>query len=276
MQIGTIRRNGSTSAVRRDGGDVVLLDFADVGELLRADAMSSVASHEGERLDANSVEWAPIVTMPNKIICVGLNYADHIAETNSVAPSFPNYFAKYSDALIGANDDIHLPPTSVSVKNDWEVELCIVIGSKTRYVSKENALDHVAGFTIMNDFSVRDWQKRSAQFLAGKTFEHASAVGPVMVTPDEIGNGRGLEVKTMVNGVVKQQSNTDHLVFGPAELVADLSNIITLLPGDLIATGTPSGVGAARTPPEWLSEGDDLVMSIPGIGELRNHCIHPS
>ena len=211
---------------------------------------------------------------PGKIICVGMNYHEHVREMGHQAPGAPTYFAKYRGTLIGANDAIELPAATVSTAVDWEVELCIVIGSPARHVDPRNALDHVAGYTVLNDVSVRDWQMRSRQFLAGKTFEHSTPVGPLMTTTDVLGDGSGLAVRTIVDGVVKQDSTTDELIFTTRDLVADLSTVITLLPGDLIATGTPSGVGHARNPPEYLTEGSELVTTIEGIGELRNRCAH--
>ena len=251
-----------------------MLDSPDVGNLL-LEGVTNVGA-DGEILDLDGVEWAPLVTRPNKIICVGLNYRDHVEEMGRELPSAPTYFSKFSGALIGANDDLHLPPRSISTHNDWEAELAMIIGARARDVNVDDAYTYIAGFTVFNDFSVRDYQRRTTQFLAGKTFENASGLGPVLVTVDEIGDGSGLTISSSVNGHVKQQSNTDQLIFGPAELVADLSQIITLEPGDVIATGTPGGVGAARTPPDWLSDGDELVVTIEGIGSLRHRCVLPT
>ena len=275
MQLGTIRIDGSdsTRAVRVDGDELVLLDADDVGQLLVTATPSDVEHLNGERVERATADWAPLVTSPDKIICVGLNYADHIAEMKAETPEFPTCFAKYSASLIGANDDLQLPRADVSVNNDAEAELCVVIGTSGRDISVDDAIDHVAGYTVFNDFSVRDWQKRTTQYLMGKTFEKASALGPVMTTTDELGNGSGLAISAAVNGVVKQASNTDQLVFDVVGLVSEISKAITLLPGDLIATGTPGGVGAARTPPEWLADGDELVITIEGIGEIRNRCV---
>lgn len=276
MQFGTIRHGDKTRAVRLNPsqGQVEVLDSPDVGNLL-LEGVTNVGA-DGEILDLDGVEWAPLVTRPNKIICVGLNYRDHVEEMGRELPSAPTYFSKFSGALIGANDDLHLPPRSISTHNDWEAELAMIIGARARDVNVDDAYTYIAGFTVFNDFSVRDYQRRTTQFLAGKTFENASGLGPVLVTVDEIGDGSGLTISSSVNGHVKQQSNTDQLIFGPAELVADLSQIITLEPGDVIATGTPGGVGAARTPPDWLSDGDELVVTIEGIGSLRHRCVLPT
>ena len=208
----------------------------------------------------------------DKIVCVGLNYRDHAAETNSPLPTAPVYFAKYRRALTGPYDPIRLPPPEVSTSADWEVELAVVIGREVRNADTAEAAAAIAGFTILNDVSIRDWQTRTIQFLAGKTFEGSTPVGPALVTADEIGDGRGLHVSCTVDGATKQSSSTDELVFGPAELVADLSTILTLDPGDIIATGTPGGVGHARDPQEWLSPGAVVRTAIEGLGEMVNTC----
>ncbi len=276
MQIGSVRNFGDATAVRVEGDELVRLSFT-VDELLANDLWDLAASNDPdyavERLSIDAANWAPVVARPGKIFCVGLNYRAHIVEMGRELPPAPTYFGKFADALIGAHDDIVLPPPSVSTSIDFEVELCIVIGSPGRYIDPANAIDHIAGYTVLSDVSVRDWQRRTTQFLAGKTFEGLTPVGPVFTTTDELGNGAGLAVTSTVDGVVKQSSNTDDLIFGVPELIADLSKVCTLRPGDLIATGTPSGVGAARTPPEWLAPGSELVTTIEGIGELRNRCV---
>ena len=278
MQLGTIRidsggNEARTAAVRVEGEEVVELGYGDVGELLRADALDDSRKADGARLPLAGVDWAPLVTAPSKILCIGMNYADHIAEMGNEPPAYPTVFSKFTSSLIGANDDIHLPATDVSVMNDWEAELCVVIGSPCRSVTPDSVLDYVAGYTAFNDFSVRDWQKRTSQFLLGKSFEHCSALGPVMTTADVLGDGGGLSIGSQVNGVEKQASNTDQLVFGVIDLVVEISKALTLLPGDLIATGTPGGVGLARTPPEFLEPGDELAITIDQIGEIRNSCV---
>lgn len=277
MQIGSIRNFGGEHAVRVEGEELVRLPFG-VHELLRDDLweIASANDHDGvpfERIAVDNADWAPLIRHPGKIFCVGLNYREHIVEMGRDVPSAPTYFAKFPDALIGAHDPIAMPRPDISTSVDSEVELCIVIGKPGRYVETDDALDHVAGYTILNDISVRDFQRRTTQFLAGKTFEAMTPVGPVLTTTDVLGDGRGLAVQTAVNGSVKQASNTDELIFTVRDLISDLSKICTLQPGDLIATGTPSGVGAGKTPPEWLTPGDELVTTIEGIGELRNTCV---
>lgn len=271
MQIGSVRNFGEPTAVRVDGDELVRLDIS-TDELLAASAWE-LAARDGERIAIAEADWAPVVANPSKIFCVGLNYREHVAEMGRDIPPAPTYFAKFADALVGAHDDIVLPPTNVSTSIDYEVELCVVVGTAARHVKADAALDHVAGYTILNDVSVRDWQTRTTQFLAGKTFEGLTPVGPVLTTTDELGNARGLLVESILDGEVLQSESTDELIFGIAELVSDISKICTLRPGDLIATGTPSGVGAARTPPRWLEPGTELVTRIEGIGQLQNRCV---
>ena len=276
MRLVTVRTNRATRAGRVSGNEIVLLDAPDVRAVLEAGPVTGGKAPVGDaggtmRLDG--ADLAPVVPAPDKIVCVGLNYRDHAAETNSPLPTAPIYFAKYRRALTGPFDPIRLPPPEVSTKADWEVELAVVIGREVRNASLSEAAAAIAGFTILNDVSIRDWQTRTIQFLAGKTFERSTPVGPALVTTDEIGDGSGLNVTCTVDGVTKQSSNTDQLVFGPAELVADLSTILTLDPGDIIATGTPSGVGMARDPQEWLSPGAVVRTAIEGLGEMVNTCV---
>ena len=218
------------------------------------------------------VRFAPVVLDPGKIVCVGVNYADHIAEMGREPPEFPTLFAKFTDALIGARDDIVLP--AVSAATDWEVELALVIGRDVRHATDAEAASAIAGFTVANDVSMRDWQNRTLQWLQGKTFEHATPVGPWLVTPDEVGGtAPDLELRCEVDGVLRQQSRTGQLVFGPAAIVAYVSSVVTLRPGDLILTGTPGGVGAAMDPPVFLAPGQVVRTAIEGIGELVNRCV---
>ena len=239
----TVRIGSSTRAGRIDGDDIVILNAADVGDVLRT---SGEVAETGEAIPRETARLAPVVTAPDKVVCVGVNYLDHIEEMGRDRPSAPTYFAKFANSLIGATDDLVLPPIDVSTHIDWEVELAIVIGSPVRHASPSEALAAVAGYTVMNDGSVRDYQRRTTQFLAGKMFEGLSPLGPVLVDADELGDGSGLEIRSEVDGVVKQQSSTSELCFNVVDIVQDLSAITTLMPGDVIATGTPGGVGAAH------------------------------
>ena len=276
MRLVTVRIDGATRAGRVSGGEIVLLDAPDVRAVLAAGPVTSgrmPVDDAGGALALAGADLAPVVPAPDKIVCVGLNYRDHAAETNNPLPTAPTYFAKYRRALTGPYDPIRLPPPEVSTSADWEVELAVVIGRAVRNAGPDEALSAIAGFTVLNDVSIRDWQTRTTQFLAGKTFEGSTPVGPVLVTVDEIGDGTGLKVSCIVDGVTKQSSNTDQLVFSPAQIVADLSTIITLDPGDIIATGTPSGVGHARSPKEALTPGAVVLTAIEGIGEMANTCV---
>ncbi len=276
MRLVTVRIDGATRAGRLSGDEIVLLDAPDVRAVLQAGPVTAgevAVAETGDSLALDDADLAAVVPAPDKIVCVGLNYRDHAAEGNRPLPSAPIYFAKYRRALIGPFDPIRLPAPEVSTNADWEVELAVVIGREVRHATEDEALAAIAGFTVLNDVSIRDWQTRTPQHLAGKTFEGSTPVGPALVTTDEIGDGRGLDLSCTVDGVTKQSSNTDQLLFGPAELVADLSTIITLDPGDIIATGTPAGVGLARNPQEWLAPGMVVRTAIEGIGELVNRCV---
>jgi acylpyruvate hydrolase len=271
MRLVTFRTaGGATRAGRVQGDDIVELAFADVGALLAAGV--DVTAADGPRHPLAAASLAPVVPRPAKIWCLGLNYASHIAEMGRERPAYPTLFAKFPIALIGAHDDIVLP--AVSDKVDWEVELAVIIGRPGRHVAVETALDHVAGYTVLNDISMRDWQNRTQQFLQGKTFEGSTPVGPSLVTADELpAGGRGLRVRCEVDGAVMQDGTTDDLLFDVAACVAYVSAIATLEPGDLISTGTPSGVGVGRTPPVFLRPGQVVRTSIEGVGELVNRCV---
>jgi acylpyruvate hydrolase len=274
MRLATIRTADGTRAARVDGDVLVELDHDDVGDVLRAgpDALGRAGRAIGVEHPINGADYAPVVVNPGKIICVGVNYADHIAEMGREPPDFPTLFAKYNDALVGARDPIVLPTVSDMV--DWEVELTVVIGRDARHVSADAAAAAIAGFTIGNDVSMRDWQNRTLQWLQGKTFERATPVGPWLVTPDEVGGATpDLELVCEVDGVRRQCSRTSQLVFGPAAIVSYLSDVVTLRPGDLIFTGTPGGVGHAMNPPVYLQPGQVVRTAIEDIGELVNECV---
>ena len=273
MRFVTVRHDGVTRAGRVDGDRIVLLDRLDVGDLLRSGIDTAVDVGEIERSGA---DLAAVIPTPDKIICVGKNYRAHVAEMGGPVPDFPTYFPKYARALIGPHDDIALPDPSISARVDWEGELAVVIGRPVRHASASEALDAIAGFTVCNDTSMRDWQQRTSQFLAGKTFEHATPLGPGLVTRDEVGDGSGLELRTEVDGVLKQQGSTDQMVFSVIDIIRDLSTILTLDPGDVIATGTPEGVGDARDPQEYLTAGAVVQVTIEGVGRIRNRCVPDS
>ncbi len=273
MKLATIRTATTTSAAVVSGDELVEVEgYGDVGALL-GDARwrEHAASAAGPRHAINVASFAPLVVRPDKVICVGLNYRSHIEEMGNALPEFPTLFAKFTGALIGANDDIAVPIESEKV--DWEVELGIVIGRTVRRASPEQARSAIAGYTVVNDISMRDWQRRTVEFLQGKTFERSTPIGPFLLVDDPSGPVPTFDLRCSVDGVVKQSSNTSDLVFDPVSLVQYCSTIITLQPGDVIATGTPGGVGAARTPPQFLRPGSVVRTEIDGIGTCRNVCV---
>ncbi|OUS67948.1 5-carboxymethyl-2-hydroxymuconate isomerase [Paenibacillus sp. MY03] len=216
---------------------------------------------------------APCITSPGKIICVGLNYLRHAEETNSPVPEFPILFNKFSNTIAAPGQDIVLPKTSSKV--DYEAELVIVIGQKTKYVSKEEALHHVFGYCNVNDLSARDLQLRTSQWMLGKICDHFSPLGPYLVTADEVGNPNQLEIKCIVNGEVRQHSNTSDMIFKCDEIVSYISQHLTLEPGDIILTGTPEGVVLGNPPEEqiYLQPNDVVTIEIEKLGSLTNRMV---
>ncbi|MDT7648961.1 MAG: acylpyruvate hydrolase [Pseudonocardiales bacterium] len=270
MRLATIRTATGNRAVRVDANAAVETGEADVRALLeRPDWAEHAAAAAGPSHPLDGLDYAPLVPSPEKIICVGLNYRDHVLEMGHDLPDYPTLFAKYAPSLVGAYDDIVLP--RVSDKIDWEVELTIVIGRSVRHATSEQAEAAIAGYTVLNDVSVRDYQRRTSQFLQGKTFDRTTPLGPWLVTSDQVPAG-GLDVSTVLDGETMQRSNTAELVFSPVDLVVYLSTIMTLNPGDVIATGTPGGVGHARKPPRYLTDGALVVTTVAGVGECRNTC----
>jgi acylpyruvate hydrolase len=269
MRWATIRTDDGTRAARVDGDTLVELAARDVGELL---ARGGDVRETGTLHDTETADFAPVVTHPGKIVCQGLNYRSHILEMGHELPEHPTLFVKFREALIGARDDIHLPPESNAV--DWEAELALVVGTRVRRASPAEAEAAIAGFTVANDISMRDWQYRTIEWLPGKTWEHATPVGPWLVTPDEVGGpSPDLAIGCEVDGVVRQASRTSELVFSAADLVASVSEVVTLQPGDLLLTGTPAGVGHGMKPPTYLEAGQVVRTTIQGIGELLNRCV---
>lgn len=224
----------------------------------------------GNRRPLSEVELLAPVPSPSKFLAVGLNYADHIAETGADTPRYPTIFTKQRTCVNRPGGDIQIPLASKAV--DYEGELGIVIGETCRHVAAAGAADVIAGYTIVNDVSVRDWQNRTRQFTMGKSFDTHGPMGPVIVTADELGDPHTLGIRTFVNSELRQNSNTEHLIFNCYDIVEYISTAFTLEPGDVIATGTPSGVAAAMTPPRWLLPGDVVRVEIDRIGVLENHC----
>jgi acylpyruvate hydrolase len=253
------------------GRAIEIAGVPDVGALLslpdwrEAAAAASGATHVLAHLPLTA--FAPVVPAPSKIVCVGLNYRAHILEMARDLPQHPTLFAKYAEALIGAGDDIVIPPEAAETV-DWEGELAVVVGATVRSADRAGAHAAIAGYTAMNDITVRGHQYRTTQWLQGKTFEHSTPLGPVLVTPEALPEHP--RITTTVEGERRQDATASDLVFDAADLIAYVSRIVTLRPGDIIATGTPAGVGQAEVPPRYLADGEQVVVSVEGIGALRN------
>ena len=272
MRFATIRTPDGTTAARLDGDVLVPLAATDVGALLADGGGPAAAERAGAApVPASEARFATLIPQPSKVLCVGLNYRSHILETGRDLPEYPTLFAKFPQTLLGAHDDLVLP--SVSDRVDWEVELGVVIGRPIYRATRDEAAAAIAGYTVTNDVSMRDWQRRTLQWLQGKMFERSTPAGPYLVTGDEVGDAADLEVRCEVDGAVMQQSRTSDLLFGPAEIAAYASQAITLLPGDLLLTGTPGGVGDARKPPVYLQPGQTLRTVVEGLGECVNRCV---
>jgi 2-keto-4-pentenoate hydratase/2-oxohepta-3-ene-1,7-dioic acid hydratase in catechol pathway len=285
VKLATIRVEGGTRAVKAEGTvlnqDTVLIDLgaADLGQFLATPgwrelaAAASAAEPGTVTYPVSAADFAPLVPNPSKVVCVGLNYRNHIQEMGHDLPGYPTLFAKFADTLLGANDDLAKP--AETDKWDWEAELAIVIGKQVRRVTGEDAADAIAGFTVLNDVSARDWQTRTSEYLQGKMWDRSTPVGPYLVTPDELRGGTSpeLKIQLIVDGEAMQDDTTANLLFGPVALVEYISTIIRLNPGDIIATGTPGGVGAARKPPRFLVGGETVTASIEGLGQTVNKVV---
>jgi acylpyruvate hydrolase len=276
MRLATVRTADGTRAARLEGDRLLLLRAPDVGVLLVSTSPASrldtvMALESTGEIAFTDASFAPLVPHPEKIFCVGLNYRAHILEMSRELPDYPTLFAKFASGLIGAHDDLVLPLVSKAV--DWEVELGVVIGRRIRRATLEQAHDAIAGFTVVNDISMRDWQARTTQYLQGKAFDASTPVGPVLVTGDEIGDAVDLEVRCELDGIVMQRGRTSDLLFGPTAVVSYICQFATLCPGDLISTGTPGGVGAGRDPQVFLEPGQVLTTAIEGIGSCVNRCV---
>jgi 2-keto-4-pentenoate hydratase/2-oxohepta-3-ene-1,7-dioic acid hydratase in catechol pathway len=281
MRFATLSTASGPRAVIQSGENYVDLNATDsslpncvksilADAALLAKAKSASAATNATTIPVAGAKYHSPIPNPQKVVCVGLNYRDHAIETNMPIPKEPVLFNKFPTALIGHGETIILP--KVSKKVDFEAELVIVIGKRGRHISTETAMEHVAGYTIGHDVSARDWQleKDGKQWLSGKTFDTFAPVGPVIVTPDELGDAHKLPIRLKINGKVLQNSNTNQLIFDTAAMVSYMSQVFTLEPGDLIFTGTPPGVGIGRTPPVWIQPGDVCDIEIDGIGVLSN------
>ncbi|MFF8883644.1 fumarylacetoacetate hydrolase family protein [Streptomyces flaveolus] len=274
MKLATLRTDAGTRAVRLEGDVLVDLGYADLGELFaRADWPSIAVAATGPTYAVDGADLAPVVPRPSKVVCVGHNYTNHIKEMGRELPAYPTLFPKFADTLCGPGDDIVKPSETDAL--DWEVELVVVVGRPVRRATEQEAIDAIAGFTVMNDVSVRDWQFRTIEWTQGKIWDSSTPVGPYVITPDELPGGvrPALRVRTVVDGQVMQEDNTGTLLFDPVHLVRYISTIVRLNPGDLIATGTPAGVGHARDPKVYLHGGETIVTEIEGLGACTNKVV---
>jgi len=282
MRLATMQTSAGPRAAILHGEDYVDLHATDpalpssVRALLEAGPEALKAAAQAPGLTkaavyrADQVQLLAPVPDPHKIVCLGLNYRDHAAESGAPIPKEPILFSKYATALIGSGQAIVLPPVSQEV--DYEAELVIVVGKRGRHLRADRALAHVAGYTIGHDVSARDWQLRKdgKQWMAGKTFATFAPTGPHLVTAEEVADPHRLPIRLRLNGQTMQDSNTDQMIFSVGQVLAYLSQVFTLEPGDLVFTGTPPGVGFARKPPVFLRPGDVVEVDMPGLGVLRN------
>ena len=278
MQFLTLQRDGWDEPGVLHGGEAISLKGAGFDDLLSvisggADAVDRVSRWlcspaRGERFDPAKTRLRAPIPKPPKIICIGLNYRDHAAEARMEIPAVPTVFAKFGNTVTGHLHPIVLPGNSV--KPDYEAEFAVVVGKGGRHIPEARWREHVFGYTVVNDVSARDFQMATSQWTMGKTFDTFAPMGPVIVTADEIEDPHRLAISLTINGQTMQNSNTCNLIFGVPQLIAFLSSVMTLEPGDIISTGTPAGVGFARRPPRWLLPGDEVAVQVEGIGRLVN------
>jgi 2-keto-4-pentenoate hydratase/2-oxohepta-3-ene-1,7-dioic acid hydratase in catechol pathway len=273
-------RDGATDAIGvRLGDSVIPLDDLDphlpgtIPALLAEDALPAIAARLQDTnragISIDRIDYRPVIPRPGKIMCIGRNYAAHAAEGGAETPAFPEVFMRSATSLTAHRGTIVRPQCSITL--DFEGEFAFVIGKTCRHVSEEDALDHVAGYTLFNDGSIREYQKASTQWTVGKNFDSTGAFGPELVTADELPPGlAGLTLRTRLNGEQVQEGHIDDLVFPVRKLIAILSEGITLEPGDVVVTGTPAGVGFARKPPLWMKDGDSVEVEVEGLGRLVN------
>jgi acylpyruvate hydrolase len=269
MRFASVVHDGNEVAVAIEGDRALpLVGFSELGTDTPLSALLEAHLDRTTTLPLDEVRYRAVVPNPRKVICVGLNYLEHIEETGREVPDYPVLFTKFANTLTGPFDEIPCPPESSAI--DYEVELTVVIGKPARRVSREDALSYVAGITVANDISMRDYQSKTHQWLQGKSWEATTPVGPTLVTLDEAGDLGALTLRTTVNGKVVQEASTSLMIFDVPTLVSTISEFTTLEPGDLILTGTPSGVGMQRDPPLLLKAGDVVSVEIDGIGRIQN------
>jgi 2-keto-4-pentenoate hydratase/2-oxohepta-3-ene-1,7-dioic acid hydratase in catechol pathway len=274
MRLARVSKDGKTGLAAKIDGETKVVwdaDLADLDAQIAGGKMAAAgaAAAAGETVDAASLTFLPPVAKPRKIICLGLNYRDHAEEAGLGIPEFPVLFGRFASSLIGHGAPIILP--KVSEQLDWEAELVVVLSKGGKNIAEADALDYVAGYSVFNDASIRDYQLRTPQWTAGKNFDDTGAFGPWLVTPNEVPAGAaGLKIECRVNGEVMQSSNTSNLIFTVANTIHLLSTFMTLEAGDVIVMGTPGGVGVARDPQVWMKAGDVCEVEIEGIGLLKN------
>ncbi len=286
MKLVTFEYNGETR-IGALAGDDHIVDLTRVEPRLPqemlgllaggADAMALARAALANAPDSAHLARAAVtlkapIPRPGKIICIGLNYRDHAAESNLPLPDFPTVFAKYANVVVGPGEAIVLPKVTEQI--DYEAEFAFVIGRTAKHVTEADALEYVAGYLPFNDISARDYQMRTSQWTMGKTFDTFGPMGPCLTTADEIPDPHDLDIRLFVDGELLQSSNTRNLIFTVPQLIADLSAVMTLEPGDLISTGTPAGVGAARTPKRWLRAGETVRLEIEKLGVLENPVVN--
>jgi 2-keto-4-pentenoate hydratase/2-oxohepta-3-ene-1,7-dioic acid hydratase in catechol pathway len=278
LQFVTLDRDSYSEPGLIAGDEVIGLHGAGFPDLISvigggADALDRVARWidnppHGEVLRTSQMRLQAPIPRPPKLICIGLNYRDHAEESKLPIPDIPTVFAKFSTAVIGHGHPVVLP--KISTKPDYEAEFAVVIGRRGRHIPEAQWRDYVFGYTMVNDVSARDFQMATSQWMIGKTFDTFAPMGPAVVTADEIEDPHDLAISLTLSGEVMQSSNTGNLIFKVPYLIAFLSSVFTLEPGDVIATGTPGGVGFARKPPRWLRPGDEMRVQVDGLGELVN------
>ena len=259
-----ISARGVRAGVLRDDRVVEIADS--VRGLLEADGVPA-APPGGEGVPLDQIQLSAPVPDPDKIICIGLNYRSHAAEAGIEPPAVPTFFAKFRNALVPSGAEVPLPATSDKV--DFEAEVAFIIGRRCSNVAEADALDYLAGYTLLNDLSARDLQFATPQWMPGKIFDGSAPCGPALVTPDEAGPPDAIEIELTLNGETMQSASTADLIFSVPALLAHLSSLMTLEPGDIVSTGTPSGVGSVRDPRVWLKPGDEVVINSPTLGRLE-------
>ena len=266
---GGVRRVGHV-----DGGWLTpLRGLTEIGPSTPAHVLRTAEREPGQRVEVSQVHLLPVVPNPGKVLCVGLNYADHVSETGRNTPTYPVLFPKYAASLLGPGDAIALPPESQQV--DYEGELAVVVGAPGRRIRREDAMEHVAGYTVANDVTMRDYQYRTHQWVQGKAWDASTPLGPCLVTPDEVDLGQA-GIRTVLNGQVVQESTIGQLIFDVASLLCMVSEFAALQPGDVILTGTPGGVGYRREPQLFLGDGDTVSVEIDGVGRVENRVVRES